>query len=187
MAQSGPREDRPQRPAVLARVLLLILAVFGAVLPAAAAQAAPPMTAQAQWSGWGEVPAGGATTGAPTAATYRDFEYLFVRGTDSRIYVNLHNGVAWTGSREVPSGGATPDSPGATTYRGSVYLFVRGTDNRIYLNQFNGSAWTGWGEVPAGGATPSGPGANVYQGVLHLFVRGTDNRIYLNRVGPDFP
>ena len=45
-------------------------------------------TAAGVQSGWSEVPGNGATPDAPAATQYRDTLYLFVRGTDNRIYVN---------------------------------------------------------------------------------------------------
>jgi hypothetical protein len=132
------------------------------------------------WSGWSEVPGGGATPSGPAAATYLGSEYLFVRGIDSRIYVNRLTGSSWTGWAEVPGGGATPNAPSVTVYNGTLRLFVQGNDSRIYANTFNGSTWTGWSEVPGGGATPSGPAATVLGSTLRLVVRGNDSRIYVN-------
>ena len=40
------------------------------------------------WSAVKQVPGGGATTSAPTAVRYSGSLYVFVRGTDDRIYVN---------------------------------------------------------------------------------------------------
>jgi streptogrisin C len=132
------------------------------------------------WSGWGEVPGAGATLAGPAAATYLGSEYLFVRGTDSRIYVNRLTGSSWTGWAEVPGAGATPNAPSVTVYNGTLRLFVQGTDNHIYANTLSGSSWTGWSEVPGAGATPNGPGATTYNGAVHVFVQGTDSRIYVN-------
>jgi hypothetical protein len=141
----------------------------------------------AAWSGWREVPPrNGFTLAAPGATDYRGNLYVFVRGTDSRIYQNRLTGSSWSGWREVPGNGLTPDALTATVYRDKLYVFVRGTDNRIYQNRLTGSSWSGWSQVPGNGLTPSGPEATVYQGALYVFVRGTDNRIYLNKL-PCFP
>lgn len=41
------------------------------------------------WTGWSEVPGGGATPDAPGVVKYKKKALrLFVRGTDNRIYVN---------------------------------------------------------------------------------------------------
>src|SRR5512133_1365715 len=125
--------------------LSILMLVF--VTASASAQATPAGTeaiSLASWSGWREVPGGGATPDAPAAANYRGSQYVFVRGTDDRIYVNTLTGTAWSGWREVPGGGATLAGPGAATFGGALYLFVQGTDNRIYLNALTGTAWSGW-------------------------------------------
>jgi hypothetical protein len=109
--------------------------------------------------------------------------YLFVRGTDNRIYQN-HYDRGWGGWSEVPGGGSTPSAPAAANYQGGAVVFVRGTDNRIYQNHNNDR---GWSEVPGGGTTLSGPAATATdagtalpQTALYVFVRGTDNHIYWN-------
>jgi hypothetical protein len=103
--------------------------------PVTGKAAAPATPLAQQWSNWAEIPGGGATPDAPAAATYNGFEYAFVRGTDNKIYVNLHNGVSWRGWQEVPGAGATPSAPAATVFNNTLYLFVRGTDNKIYVNR----------------------------------------------------
>jgi hypothetical protein len=133
------------------------------------------------WSGWGEIPGNGFTKDAPGATSYLGRLYLFVRGTDNRIYQNILSGTSWGTWGEVPyNNGFTPSGPAATVYGGSLYLFVRGTDDRIYRNVLTGTTWSGWGEVSGSGFTLGAPGATVYNGALQLFVQGTDNRIYLN-------
>jgi PAS domain S-box-containing protein len=75
-----------------------------------------------------------ATYSAPTATVYHNQLYVFVRGTDNRIYRNIDTAGSWTGWSEVPGAGATYSAPTADVYRNQLYVFVRGTDNRIYLN-----------------------------------------------------
>jgi len=107
--------------------------------------------------------------------------WLFVRGTNNKIYQNrLHYYSGWDGWVEVTGSGLTLSNPGATVYQNKLYLFVRGTDNRIYQNLRDSRHWSGWSEVAGGGLTPSGPAATVYGNTLYLFVRGTDNGIYQN-------
>ena len=96
------------------------------------------------WSGWREVPGHGLTPSAPAATTLYltagNTLYLFVRGSDNKIYVNTFaNGTTWSGWSQVPGNGLTPDAPGAVAgatsgTAGFVALSVRGTNNRIYLN-----------------------------------------------------
>jgi hypothetical protein len=98
------------------------------------------------WSGWSEVPGHGLTPSAPAATTLflsaGNTLYLFVRGTDNKLYVNTFaNGTTWSGWSQVPGNMLTPDAPGAVAFatnatgtQGQVALSVRGINNRIYLN-----------------------------------------------------
>jgi hypothetical protein len=103
------------------------------------------MVGNDMWYGWGEVPGSGLTLSAPAATTLAFNQgntlYLFVRGTDNKIYVNtFDNATKWSGWSEVPGRGFTPDTPGAIAFAtsefgiGQVNLFVRGTNDRIYEN-----------------------------------------------------
>jgi subtilisin len=131
---------------------------------------------------WALVPGGGFTPSAPAATGLDDDLALFVRGTDSRIYVNWRLTTnQWTGWALVPGGGFTPASPAAAVLNGNLGLFVQGTDSGLYVNWLlTTNQWTGWGLVPGGGFTPSAPAATVLNGNLGLFVQGTDSRIYVN-------
>ena len=177
-------------------ILLVLFSTAFATAPAKARMsrtASAPTTSQqvpAVWSGWGEVPGNGSTLSGP-ATTYNGNEYVFVRGTNNRIYMNASNGTTWSGWREVPGHGLTPSAPAATSGLPTVnagntlYLFDRGTDNKIYVNTFNGATWSGWSEVAGNGFTPDAPGAMAFAtsasvGQVDLFVRGTNDRIYMN-------
>src|SRR4051794_34530156 len=70
------------------------------------------------WSGWAQVPGGGATIGAPAAFKLDGgggVLYVVVRGTDSRIYYNRlvtsDALTAWSGWRAIPGGGQTTSGP----------------------------------------------------------------------------
>ena len=66
------------------------------------------------WTGWSQVPGGGATPDAPGATTYQGRLYVFVRGSDNKIYLNRLTGLgSWTGWGEVPGAGQTPSAPGS--------------------------------------------------------------------------
>src|SRR5947209_10087122 len=99
------------------------------------------------WSGWSEVPGNGFTLSAPGTTDYQGSLYVFVRGTDDRIYQNWLTGYSWSGWSEVPGNGFTPAALVATVYQGSLSVFVRGTDDRIYQNWLTGNSWSGWSEV----------------------------------------
>jgi hypothetical protein len=146
----------------------------------------PPAPPSPGPSGWALVPGGGFTPSAPAATGLDDDLALFVRGTDSRLYVNwLLPTNQWTGWGLVPGGGSTPSSPAAAVWNGNLGLFVQGTDDRVYVNWLlPTNQWTGWGLVPGGGSTPSSPAAAVWNGNLGLFVQGTDSRLYVNWLLP---
>ncbi len=169
-------------------MLLLFSTAFAAAPPQTSMSrtASTPTTSSQQlqevWGGWGEVPGNGSTLSGP-AATYNGNEYVFVRGTNNRIYMNASNGTTWSGWSEVPGHGFTPSTPAVSIptmgASGSLDLFVRGTDNKIYVNYFNGTTrWSGWREVPGHGFTIDSPKHDT--GRTYLFVRGTNNRIYVN-------
>jgi hypothetical protein len=154
--------------------------------PVTGKAAAPATPLAQQWSNWAEIPGGGATPDAPAATVFNNTLYLFVRGTDNKIYLN-RLGSSWSGWSEVPGAGATPAAPAATVFSGKLYLFVPGTDDRIYQNQLNNTSWSGWSQVPGNGVTKTGVGADVYRNVLYLYAGGTNNHIFLNQSGADFP
>jgi hypothetical protein len=126
------------------------------------------------------VPGNGFTLSGPAPSFDQVNDYVFVRGTNNRIYVNAFNGTTWSGWSEVPGHGLTPSAPAATTSGTTVSLFVRGTDNKIWVNTLNGTSWSGWSPVPGNGLTIDTPNAMANGNNLFLFVRGTNNRIYVN-------
>ncbi|HEV8713400.1 MAG TPA: hypothetical protein VGX03_11290, partial [Candidatus Binatia bacterium] len=93
------------------------------------------------FSGWAPLPGGGATLAGPAVVIFNGEPWVFVRGTNNRIYRNLLTASSWSGWSEVPGGGLTPSSPGATVFNNTLYLFVRGTNNRIYRNLLSASGW----------------------------------------------
>lgn len=130
------------------------------------------VTSSVIWSGWTEVPGGGASTDGPAATTYLGSEYVFARGIDSRVEVNKLTGTGWTGWSPLPGADPTQGRPAAVEYNGLLRLFAQGLNNRIYTRSFDGASWSGWGPLPGNGTTPSAPSATVLDGVLHLIVQG---------------
>src|SRR3954469_22107736 len=90
-------------------IVVGIAAIFAATLAGAPAQAA----LTPAWSGWSQLPGGGATPGSAAPTTHNDSQYVFVRGTDNRISLQTHNGVQRSAWREVPGTGLTPSAPAA--------------------------------------------------------------------------
>jgi hypothetical protein len=133
----------PARPFVMratAVVAALTMSMIGlaALAPADAAHVASSHAhAPAAWSGWSEVPGAGATGDAPEAVNFRGDHYLFVRGTDDRIYLNRFSNGGWSGWSEVPGGGLTLSAPAAVSFRHALRLYVRGVDDRIYVNKLS--------------------------------------------------
>jgi hypothetical protein len=85
------------------------------------------------------MPGGGLTPSAPAATVLNGNLGLFVRGADSRLYVNwLLTNNQWTGWAFVPGGGLTPSTPAATVLEDDLALFVRGIDDRLYVNFLTG-------------------------------------------------
>jgi subtilisin len=88
---------------------------------------------------WALVPGGGFTPSSPAATVLNGNLGLFVRGSDSRLYVNwLLTNNQWTGWAFVPGGGLTPSTPAATVLEDDLALFVRGIDDRLYVNFLTG-------------------------------------------------
>lgn len=126
---------------------------------------------------WAEVPGDGATLSGPEILFYQDARWLFVHGTDDRIYYNTQSAGTWSGW----SSGATLAGPTAAVWNGILHLFVRGTDDRIYVNTLQRDwTWSGWSEVPGGGTTLSAPRAVVFKNVLYVVIHGTNDLIYDN-------
>ena len=130
-------------------------------------------------SQWNEVPGGMTTGNGPgvhgrSSGTVRD--YLFVSGTNNRIYYDIRNDNGeWDGWREFGGNGLTIDSPAVSGDSiGNITVFVRGTDNYVYQSR------GGWSVVNTGRQT-SGPPSAAYTSYGHcVFIRGygSDQRIY---------
>ena len=136
------------------------------------------------WAGWSEVPGGGTTYDAPSAAIagLNDM-YVYVRGTNDRVYLNRWTSRSrWPGWSEVPGDRLTYSALGANSAMPASGVYRRGTDDRIYSNtatNADATTWTGWSEIPGGGRTPDAPVVAKNSG--ELFVRGTYNGIHTNR------
>ncbi|MGZ3628791.1 MAG: hypothetical protein ACXVDN_14140, partial [Ktedonobacteraceae bacterium] len=87
----------------LAMVAGLLLFVFGSAFAMAPAQTKTSSTLQqptkaAAWSGWSQVPPrNGFTYSGPAATVFQGTSYLFVRGTDDKIYQNRLVNNHWSG------------------------------------------------------------------------------------------
>jgi hypothetical protein len=136
------------------------------------------------FTGWSEIPGDKLTISEPAAVVYNGHPWVFIRGTDNRIYHNKLDGAGWS---EVPGNWQTLSGPAVVLLKGnSLSLFVRGTDNRIYWKEYNGAHWSKWFDLAILENTPavpaiSEPAVVLFNGNQWVFIRGPDNRIYLNK------
>jgi hypothetical protein len=89
--------------------------------------------------------------GAPGVITYLQEGtqriHAFVRGANSRLYVNYWNGSQWQWANQRKPLGTTvgQGASGVITYlqEGTqrVHAFVRGANGHLYMNYWNGSQW----------------------------------------------
>ena len=134
---------------------------------------------------WSELP-GITTDAAPAAATLRDRIYVFIKGLDSRIYVNSAlDGQAFGVWKPVEGDGTTDAPLGAAALGDRVYVFAKGIGTRlVYVNsalsgqRFDG--WdSGWSGLP-GMTTDAAPAAASLGNRIYVFIKGLDSRIYVN-------
>lgn len=83
--------------AAMTLALGILLVLFSTAFAAAPTQASVSRTAsapttpqqlQAVWSGWSQVPGNGFTLSGPATTFYNGNDYVFVRGSNDRIYTN---------------------------------------------------------------------------------------------------
>jgi len=106
--------------------------------------------------------------------------WLFISGTDNRLFRNIYNGLAWSGWKALPGVSQTPNAPAAVVFDNRIWLFVRSSAGEIFRNRFKES-WSGWAEVPGDKMSPSSPAPTAMGKRLWLFVRGMDDGHYFNR------
>jgi peptidoglycan/xylan/chitin deacetylase (PgdA/CDA1 family) len=103
------------------------------------------------WSGWRSL--GGRTYTAPAATgnPQGGEAWVFVRGTNDVLYLNM-SAVA-TGWRSL--GGVLIDAPAAASVPGRADVVVRGTDKALWSRLYRNGAWSGWSKA----WTPAAPTA----------------------------
>lgn len=145
---------------------------------------------------------------APGVITHKDVYngadliYVFVTGTDGRLYLKYGVDGAMVWAEDYSGHGIQPieivgGTPGVITYRAGnnyeIYAFVRGIDGHLYLNSFvyeNGSSTGTWKWEDRG--TPrfitlpitSAPGVITYVDAdgtqrIYAFVKGSDGQLYV--------
>jgi hypothetical protein len=137
-------------------------------------------------TGWKEIPGGGITRMAVTAAPFKYKIYLFAVGTDDRLYYQkiLPDG-SFTGWRLEPYGIrfrrmiAASEFPGANL----LYLAVTGFDGGIYYTTIN--VWDDFGSWSAelsGVRTPHAPTLVYGFGQMYLLCVGYDSAVYFTTI-----
>jgi hypothetical protein len=134
-------------------------------------------------SGWTKQNLAGAALASPEALPFNQALWVFVRGTDDRLY-------RWYGGPGAPGGASAPlwqapklidgaialaNSPTAVVYRGQVHVVARGADNGIYHWWGNGVSWQ---REKLPGAFTSAPSVSVYGNQFQIAGRGTDGNLY---------
>jgi hypothetical protein len=84
------------------------------------------------WSGWGEIPGGGATPSGPDMTVYGTHLQVVVRGTDDGLWLNGFDGVSWTGWGPLTSLALTPDDPSVDVFDNTLWVYTRDVENRIF-------------------------------------------------------
>ena len=141
------------------------------------------------WTGWYEIPKDGFSDAKPATCLFKGEIYLFIKGTDSRVYVNRSkDSVAWVGWTEVPGGMKTDTGLGVTASDSRLWLVAKGFDHTINLTQFDDTGWSSWSEVAGGGRTGAAIaiqyciGSGFLSDHLYIFCKGvgSDQQIYMN-------
>lgn len=131
------------------------------------------------WSGWGQIPGGGATNLPPTVATFQDELYIFIRETGTgRVLVKTRTVDGdWTPWVATPGGGGTDLPVAAVTTEAGLFVFVTGFDSRPYVNMISDTgAWSGWHQLPNPGATDQALAPAAVGNRLFLFAKGIGDR-----------
>ena len=132
-----------------------------------------------------------AVTDAPGAEAR---PYVFVRGLDSRLYLNWWNGKTWLWSDQgIPAGHPLVESVGAVSVQDNgggsqrPYAFVVGDDAQLYSSYFDGTKFVWFNhEAPGGRLVREGVGVVTVQDAgaqgqrPYAYVIGDDFRLWVN-------
>jgi hypothetical protein len=135
---------------------------------------------------WAEVPGGGRTDAAVSAAVVNGRLVLAAKGIqDQQIYLNELSpaGRVWSGWSAVPGGGQTDRTPAVQGFQDELYVIIKGLSTQRILVKVRTADgdWTDWSPLPGGGSTDTKIAPLAVRGQLYLFGKGiNDNRPYLN-------
>lgn len=145
------------------------------------------------WSALADVPGNGVTNTNNTVGVtqYGNFLYLFLTGTDGRVYYQYLNVVfnAWSSTYSGVNGYyAVPNQPfsyystSPVSLGNYLYLFLTGHDDgHVYVAVYDGSKWSGFSPVlPTDGKTNGYVSTIAYNNQIYVFVVGTDGNLYYN-------
>lgn len=143
------------------------------------------------------LPSGAEVSDGPAVLTFREGNeprkiYVFVRGSNGRLYVNWWDGTRWAWAEQgQPGNTILSDAPAVvgfqeTNQREKIYVFVPGLDGRLYVNWWDGAQWA-WANqgLPPGSTVSEAPTAIAYRDVdqvqkIYAFIRGRNGRLYVN-------
>ena len=143
------------------------------------------------WIGWREIPGSWRTDAAPAIAISGNRLFVFVKGLDSRSYVNAMtlSTSKWDGWKQVPGGGTTDLALRAAVDGSTIALIGHGIgDHHQYLNvmSLSNEQWTGWSSVGGGGVTNDVTAVASNGGTLAIISAGSAvHQLYLNQLDQD--
>lgn len=154
-------------------MIWFLLMAPAAVIVLSPAHAAGSTPEDAAWSAWSPA---GSTMGTPSVVSAGSGLVMFIRGTDSAVYVRTWNGSSWGGI--VGLGGSTLSAPVGVAISSSVVdVFIRGTDNGTWYRSDNSGSWGPWTSI--GGVSEGAPAVDSPQsGQLAVFIRGADRQLW---------
>lgn len=122
---------------------------------------------------------GGTATSKPAVASRAAGRLdVFVRGTDSALYVRSWNGTTWGGGWTKLDGVLASAPTAVSRDANHVDVFTRGTNGQLYTLSWSPSGWGRWATL--GGALTSAPAvASRGSSSLDVYVRGTDDALHV--------
>jgi hypothetical protein len=135
---------------------------------------------------WTEVPGGGHTDTAVSAATANGRLVLAAKGIQSRqVYLNelAPGGRSWSGWVAMPGGAQTNVSPALASFQDELYVLIKDLGSARVLTKVRSANddWTDLVELPGTVSTDASPTAVAAAGQLSVFAKGaTDGAPFWN-------
>lgn len=116
---------------------------------------------------------------SPAVATYSGNLYVFVQGSDKRLWVKKQEGGSWSEWQSL--GGSLASAPAVTSWGPNrLDVFAQGTDNALWHKWWDGVSWGPQDNLePLGGNLTSAPAVTSWGlNRLDVFVKGLDNALW---------